>query len=159
MNVRESAKLRMYQAVAALCEQPEHADAVAKIPDFDAALQAFLALPLPLDENGQPIESNQLEDILAEGDLCLERMDDLSTDLMVDFPGFVRAYDVARLIGLAAARMQSPAGLTPAPKARPQKRGSARGKALGRHRLPSGSAPEPATPAAAVAAAGEGLNA
>jgi hypothetical protein len=145
----------MYLAVAALCEQPEHADAVAKIPDFDAVLQAFLALGIPVDENGAPVESHRLEEILTEGDLCLERMDDLSTDLMVEFPGFVRAYDVARLIGVAAGRMEGPIAQTPGTPTRTVKRGSTRGKALGRHRLPSASSPEPATPAVA----GEGLNA
>jgi hypothetical protein len=154
MTLRESAKLHMYLAVAALCEQPEHAAAIAKIPDFDAVLRAFLALPIPVDESGRPVDCEILEDLLVEGDLCLERMDDLSTDLMVEFPAFVRAYDVARLIGLAAARMDAPAPKARA-TARPAKRSSSQGKALGRHRLPTTAFPEPA----ASAAAGEGLNA
>ncbi|MBU6303718.1 MAG: hypothetical protein KGS60_19395 [Verrucomicrobia bacterium] len=147
MTPRESAKLQMYLAVAALCEQPEHAAAVARIPDFDAVLQAFLALPIPLDRAGHPADSELLDDLLLEGDLCLERMDDLSTDLMAEFPAFVRAYDVTRLIGFAAARAESAnAGKTTA--ARPAKRGSTRTKALGRHRLPPATAAEAAAPAA-----------
>lgn len=147
MTLRESAKLQMYLAVAAVCERPEHAAAVARIPDFDAVLRAFLALPIPLDESGRPVASELIGELLLEGDLCLERMDDLSTDLMAEFPAFVRAYDVARLIGLVASRPETPAAAS-LPATRPGKRGAPRGKALGRHRLP-----------AAAAVTADGLNA
>jgi hypothetical protein len=45
MTVRQSAKLRMYLAVVALCNRPEFAAATAAIPAFAAALRAFLAMP------------------------------------------------------------------------------------------------------------------
>jgi len=45
MTIRQSAKLRMYLAVVALCARVEFAAAIVLIPAFAAALKSFLAMP------------------------------------------------------------------------------------------------------------------
>jgi hypothetical protein len=168
MTFREIAKLQMYQAVAAVCDQLEHAEAIVKLPDFEAVLRSFQALRLP-HPSAEAVEPKMLEELFLEGDLCLERMDELSCELVAEFPAFVRAFDVARLIGHRVVTLQVPpvasspipgAGGVPergrgrkANAARAPKGGKGsgvRGKALGRHRLPA---------APAVSPAGEGLTA
>lgn len=143
MTFRETAKLHMYQAVAALCDQPGHAEAIAKIPDFDAAWKSFRALRLP-DAEGQPVDPEALTELFLEGDLCLERMDEISSGLLAEFPAFVSAYDLARLIGHRALSSLSSLSVTTVPgtsgangSKKGGKRPASRSKALGRHRLPA----------------------
>lgn len=45
MTIRQSAKLRMYLAVVALCNRPAFSAVVQAIPAFAAALKGFLAMP------------------------------------------------------------------------------------------------------------------